>query len=52
MNLNFLMKLVDYYCKILSQIKNCRYWFENKATYQVFAKRVENWLNKGLNKNF
>ena len=38
--------------KSISEIKrkNCRYWFEQKATNKVFAKRVENWVNKGLNK--
>jgi len=30
--------------------KNCRDWFEKKATNQVFAERVVNWLDKGLNK--
>ena len=37
--------------KSISEIKrkNCRDWFEKKATNKVFAKRVENWLNKGLN---
>ena len=30
--------------------KNCRDWVKKKATNKVFAKRVENWLNKGLNK--
>ena len=36
--------------KSISEIKrkNCREWFEEKATNEVFAKRVENWLNKGL----
>ena len=32
--------------------KNCRDWFEKKATNKVFAERVENWLNRGLNNNF
>ena len=38
--------------KLISEIKrkNCRDWFEQKATNQVFAERVENWVNKGLNK--
>ena len=38
--------------KSISEIKrkNCRDWFEKKATNKVFAERVENWLNKGLNK--
>ncbi len=38
--------------KSISEIKrrNCRNWFEKKATNKVFAKRVENWLHKGLNK--
>ena len=38
--------------KSISEIKrkNCRDWFEKKATNKVFAQRVENWLNKGLNK--
>ncbi len=38
--------------KSISEIKrrNCRDWFERKATNKVFAKRVENWLIKGLNK--
>ncbi len=38
--------------KSISEIKrkNCRDWFEKKATDKVFAQRVENWLNKGLNK--
>ena len=30
--------------------KNCRDWFERNATNHVFAQRVENWINKGLNK--
>ncbi len=41
--------------KSISDIKrkNCRNWFEKKATNKVFAQRVENWLHKGLNtKNF
>ena len=25
---------------------------QQKASNKVFAKRVENWINKGLNKNF
>ena len=38
--------------KSISEIKrkNCRAWFEKKATSKVFAERVENWLYKGLNK--
>ncbi len=38
--------------KSISEIKrkNCRDWFEKKATDKVFAERVVNWLNKGLNK--
>ena len=38
--------------KSVSKIKrrNCRDWFEKNATNKVFAERVENWLNKGLNK--
>ena len=38
--------------KSISEIKrkNCRDWFEKKATNKVFAERVENWLYKGLNK--
>ncbi len=38
--------------KSISEIKrkNCRGWFEKKATDKVFAERVENWLHKGLNK--
>jgi len=38
--------------KSISEIKrkSCRDWFEQKATNKVFAKRVENWLDKGLNK--
>jgi len=37
--------------KSISEIKrkNCRDWFEKKATNNVFAERVVNWLNKGLN---
>ncbi|MBW3042415.1 glycosyltransferase [Prochlorococcus marinus] len=37
----------------VSKIKrrNCRDWFESKASNEVFAKRVESWINKGLNKN-
>tara|TARA_B100000700_G_scaffold329069_1_gene449147 strand:- start:1819 stop:2934 length:1116 start_codon:yes stop_codon:yes gene_type:complete len=31
--------------------KNCRLWAEEKASNKVFAKRVENWINKGLNNN-
>ena len=35
--------------KVLAKIdKNT---IEKKATNKVFAERVENWLNKGLNKN-
>ncbi len=36
--------------KSISEIKrrNCRDWFEKKATNKVFAERVLNWLNKGL----
>ena len=39
--------------KSVSKIKrsNCRDWFEKKASNKVFAERVENWINKGLNKN-
>ena len=39
--------------KSISEIKrkNCRDWFEKKATNKVFAQRVQNWLYKGLNKN-
>ncbi len=39
--------------KSISSIKrrNCRDWFEKKASNKVFAKRVENWINKGLNKD-
>ncbi len=29
--------------------RNCRVWFEKKASNKVFAERVENWINKGLN---
>ncbi len=38
--------------KSISEIKrkNCRDWFEKKATNKVFAERVENWIEKGLNK--
>ncbi|WP_269606457.1 glycosyltransferase family 4 protein [Prochlorococcus marinus] len=38
--------------KSISEIKrkNCRDWFEKKATNKVFAELVENWLDKGLNK--
>ena len=38
--------------KSISEIKrkNCSDWFEKQATNKVFAERVENWLNKGLNK--
>ena len=38
--------------KLISEIKRkkCREWFEKKATNKVFAERVENWINKGLNK--
>ena len=37
--------------KSISKIKriNCRAWFEKKATNKVFAERVTNWLDKGLN---
>ena len=31
--------------------KNCRKWFEEKASNNVFAERVEHWINKGLKKN-
>ena len=31
--------------------KNCREWFEKKASDKVFAEKVENWINSGLNKN-
>ncbi len=39
--------------KSVSKIKrhNCRAWFEKKASNKVFAKRVESWIKKGLNKN-
>jgi len=39
--------------KSVSKIKrrNCRDWFEKNATNKVFAERVENWINKGLNNN-
>ena len=39
--------------KSVSKIKrrNCRDWFEKNASNKVFAERVENWINKGLNKN-
>ena len=39
--------------KSVSKIKrrDCRDWFEKKASNKVFAERVENWINKGLNKN-
>jgi len=39
--------------ELVSTIKrrNCRDWFEKNASNKVFAKRVENWINKGLNKN-
>ena len=39
--------------KSVSKIKriNCRNWFEEKASSKVFAERVENWINKGLNEN-
>ena len=39
--------------KLVSKIKrrNCRDWFEKNASNRVFAERVENWINKGLNKN-
>jgi len=38
--------------KSISNIKrrNCRVWVEKKASNKVFAERVENWINKGLNK--
>ncbi|WP_269625287.1 glycosyltransferase family 4 protein [Prochlorococcus marinus] len=38
--------------KTISSIKrkNCRDWFEKKATNKVFAERVVNWLDNGLNK--
>ena len=37
--------------KSISEIKrkNCRDWFEKKASNKVFAERVEKWLDKGLN---
>ena len=40
--------------ELVSKIKrrNCREWFERKASNKVFAERVENWINKGLNKHF
>ncbi len=40
--------------KSISKIKrrNCRDWFEKKATNKVFAQRVQNWLYKGLNKKY
>ena len=40
--------------KSVSKIKrrNCREWFEKKASNKVFALRVENWINKGLKNNF
>ena len=39
--------------KSIKKIKrrDCREWFERKASNKVFALRVENWINKGLNKN-
>ena len=39
--------------KLVSKIKrsNCRDWFEKNASNRVFAERVENWIDKGLNKN-
>ncbi len=39
--------------KSVSLIKrrNCRTWVEKKASNKVFAERVENWINKGLNKD-
>ncbi len=39
--------------KSVNKIKriNCRDWFEKNATNKVFAERVENWINKGLNIN-
>jgi len=38
--------------KSISKIKrkNCRDWFEKNASNKVFAERVEDWINKGLNK--
>ena len=40
--------------KLVSKIKrrNCREWFEKKASNKVFAERVENWIYKGLSQNF
>jgi len=40
--------------QLVSKIKrrNCRDWFEKKASNKVFAERVETWINKGLNKDF
>ena len=37
--------------KSVSKIKrkNCRDWFEKKASNKVFSERVENWIIKGLN---
>ena len=37
--------------KSISEIKrkNCRDWFEKKASNKVFAERVENWLYDGIN---
>jgi len=39
--------------KSVSKIKrkNCRAWFEKKASNKVFAELVESWIDKGLNKN-
>tara|TARA_B100000965_G_scaffold34122_1_gene25156 strand:+ start:899 stop:2008 length:1110 start_codon:yes stop_codon:yes gene_type:complete len=39
--------------KSISKIKrrNCRDWFEENASNKVFAERVENWINQGLNEN-
>ena len=39
--------------KSVSKIKrrDCRNWFEKKASNKVFAQRVEDWIMKGLNKN-
>ena len=39
--------------KSVSKIKRreCRDWFEKNASNNVFAQRVENWINTGLNKN-
>ena len=37
--------------KSISEIKrkNCREWFEKKASNKVFAERVNNWIIKGIN---